>query len=279
VTNVVWDGRDVVVQGERQAAPFAVQARLVILATGVTTTLLRRMGVLKTMPPLMLAARAYFDGLAALPNQMQIHFAGVPLPGYGWVFPLSTSSANVGAIVFRSQRTVKSRRVTGRGAFDALLQTPLLRQMLAPAQQIGPVKGYPLRVDFTSAPTFSERVLIVGEAAGLVNPLTGEGIDYALESGVLAAEHAMALFDRGDFSLRSLATYDAVLRRRYQRLFVLCRRLRLIYNNPAILSRCLAMATRRQEFEQLFTTIIVDNVGMEEALSPITLLKLVFTRS
>jgi flavin-dependent dehydrogenase len=48
----------------------------------------------------------------------------------------------------------------------------MLQNILGGAQRAGPIKGYPLRVDFASAPTYSERVMLVGEAAGLVNPVT-----------------------------------------------------------------------------------------------------------
>ena len=51
--------------------------------------------------------------------------------------------------------------------------------MLEGARQAGPLTGYPIRVDFLHAPTFGERTLLVGESAGLVNPLTGEGIEQA----------------------------------------------------------------------------------------------------
>jgi flavin-dependent dehydrogenase len=86
----------------------------------------------------------------------------------------------------------------------------------------GPLRGYPLRCDFVTAPTFGDRLLLVGESAGLVNPLTGEGINYALESGKIAAEHLLSLFETGDFSPRQFATYDKLLRQRYQRRFIFC---------------------------------------------------------
>ena len=49
-------------------------------------------------------------------------------------------------------------------------------------------RGYPLRLDFPTARTACPGLALVGEAAGLVNPLTGEGIDFALESAEVAAE-------------------------------------------------------------------------------------------
>ena len=59
--------------------------------------------------------------------------------------------------------------------------------MLANATQTGPTRAYPLRTDFKPEYAGRGRLLVIGEAAGLVNPITGEGIDYALESAELLA--------------------------------------------------------------------------------------------
>src|SRR5206468_165954 len=74
-----------------------------------------------------------------------------------------------------------------------------------------------------------------GEAAGLVNPLTGDGIDYALESGKIAADQLSEMFRAGDFSRARFAAYDGLLREQYQRLFVFCDRVcRVCLNRPAL---------------------------------------------
>ena len=63
--------------------------------------------------------------------------------------------------------------------------------------------------------------MLVGEAAGLGHPLTGEGIAYALESGKLAAEYLARMLSTGDVSRKSLQRYDWQLRLRYQLFFSL----------------------------------------------------------
>src|SRR5262249_56092266 len=73
----------------------------------------------------------------------------------------------------------KRRQEAARAAFQRFVAD-------LPYRQTSEMRGYPIRVDFLRARTFAPRTLLVGEAAGLVNPLTGEGIDYALESGQIA---------------------------------------------------------------------------------------------
>jgi flavin-dependent dehydrogenase len=132
-----------------------------------------------------------------------------------------------------------------------------MSNVLDGARQTGPVKGYPIRVDFLSAPTFAERTLLVGEAAGLVNPLTGEGIDYALESGKLAAEHLAELLQTGDFSQQRLAAYDSLLRARFANIFRFSTRVRDWYCLPPVLNVLVPLANRRPELRQLLASIIL----------------------
>lgn len=276
VNDIERDVKGVIVKGEYRGRAVSYKARMVIVATGANIKLLLQMGLLKKPPLMMLCARTYFEGMRSMSDRVQCHFDGVPLPGYGWVFPLSDSSANIGAGFFRSGLTARWMPTTARQAFDTFIQTPLLQNMLSGAQRAGPIKGYPLRVDFASAPTFSDGVMLVGEAAGLVNPVTGEGIDYALESAKIAAEHLLSMFAAGDLSGKHLKAYDQLLRQRYQDLFVLCNRLRFVYLNPLILNRVVTSAARDQYLMKLFMNIVLENQNVYEGLSPMTILKVVF---
>src|SRR5262249_8751231 len=163
-------------------------ARLCIIATGASTALLANLGLIAKRPQVMLAARAYYEGPLPCADRIQIRFDGVPLPGYGWVFPLSAASADVGVGYFARGFTIRRRPPNAGVAFQSFVRGRGVTALLNGAHQSGPERGYPLRVDFPELPTSAGRVLLVGEAAGLVNPLTGEGIDYALESAQIAAE-------------------------------------------------------------------------------------------
>ena len=278
VNGIEQDVKGAVVKGEYRGRAVSYKARMVIVATGANIKLLLQMGLLKKPPLMMLCARTYFEGMRSMSDQVQCHFDGVPLPGYGWVFPLSDTSANVGAGFFRSGLTARWMPNTAREAFDTFIQTPLLQNILGSAQRVGPIKGYPLRVDFASAPTFSDGVMLVGEAAGLVNPVTGEGIDYALESAKIAAEHLLSMFAAGDLSSKHLKVYDQLLRQRYQDLFVLCNRLRFVYLNPLILNRVVTSAAHNQDLMKLFMNIVLENQNVYEGLAPRTMMKVILGR-
>jgi geranylgeranyl reductase family protein len=221
------------------------RARVAVVATGAATKLLLNSGILRRQPKAMLAARAYYrDGQHD--ERFELRFDHVPLPGYGWVFPLADGRLNVG-VGFLARPW---HRTTARRAFDTFVE-----HRLGAAKREGPVRGYPIRVDFLTAPTFAERTLLVGEAAGLVNPLTGEGIDYALESGEIAAEHIAAMLSTGDYS--RIAEYDRHLRAQFEPVFRFCGQVRDWYCWPPLLNLLVAMANHRPDLRLLLTQVVL----------------------
>jgi geranylgeranyl reductase family protein len=225
--------------------------RIAVIATGAATSVLMKSGVLSQQPRPMLAARAYFENLQQeVRHSFQLRFDGAPMPGYGWIFPVGPKAANVGVAYMPRKRSLPTT-----AAFDGF--TVHLSSYFAGSQIVGPIKSYPIRTDFLRAPTQASRVLLVGEAAGLVNPLTGEGIDYALESGLLAAQHITRLLEAGDFSSSRFAEYDALLHARFDRIFQFGEWVRDWYGHPMLLNVLVPLANRRPELRQLLANIVL----------------------
>jgi geranylgeranyl reductase family protein len=222
-----------------RATGESIQARVAVIATGAATGLLSRAGILRQQPQVMLAARAYFEGVSVA-DHFHLRFDGVPLPGYGWVFPVGQGVANVG-VGFLPRR----KRRVARDVFD-----DFVRRAPIGGRQAGPVRGYPIRVDFLRSPTYGERTLLVGEAAGLVNPLTGEGIDYALESGLLAAQH----LQQGTFDGPA---YHRALHVRFGKIFRFSTQVRDWYCVPPLLNLLVPLANRQPALRQLLASIVL----------------------
>ena len=217
---------------------LSIDASLVVLATGAESQLLRACGLLQKKPPLEHAARAYFEGVEGLTDRVVLFFDGVDLPGYGWIFPTSPTSANIGCGVFAqdgAQAPTTSRPPPQAQRLEQLLAThPLLKRMLANATQTGSTRVYPLRTDFKPEYAGRGRLLVIGEAAGLVNPVTGEGIDYALESAEFlaaavaahwpgrATAQAGALLDTAQ-AQRITEHYRSQLSKRFKKRFIVYR--------------------------------------------------------
>jgi len=278
VSEVQQEDGVVILRGEKEHREVVVKGKVAIIATGASTGLLIRMGLLKRVPPMILAARAYFEGLQGLRRQIQARMDDIPMPGYGWVFPISETQANMGIGFWPSRWMGKRRPKSARSAFQAFVDGRSLRPMMDGARRIGPVKGYPLRTDFGLSPTYSERIMLIGEAAGLVSPLSGEGIDLALESGKIAAEHLSQVFNMGNFSESSWVEYDRRLRQRYQRSFKYLRWLRALYVNPILADRVVRVAKHSQDLRTLLTKILLGYSDAVDGLSPKVIFRVVLGR-
>ena len=249
------------------------RARVAIIATGSDVGMLKRSGLLKKTPPLMLASRTYYEGACAPVDRLQFRFDGLRLPAYGWLFPLPGNRWNVGAMVYPPRRDPAA----ARRALDSFLAEPGVAAMLDGARRTRKPEGYPLRGDFETAPTGGPATLLVGDAAGLVNPMTGEGIDYALESACIAAELIRRRLKGGTLPAQVISEYDDLLRQRYQRLFRFSRRVREFALRPLLLDRLVALGHRRAELAALLMEILQGPRDPSEGLSRSTILRMLAT--
>jgi len=135
------------------------------------------------------AARQYFSGVAGLAGRIWVDFEADLLPGYSWVFPLPGGRANVGFVVLRESRRFGSRSGKEMHAlWHDMLERPIMREVLGPdAYPEDRARAWPIPSRFDPTRLTSGRVLFAGDAAGVVDPMTGEGISQALQTGTLAA--------------------------------------------------------------------------------------------
>jgi geranylgeranyl reductase family protein len=186
-----------------------IPARLVIGADGSNSCVAR---FLRGFPPppgdRLIAMRAYFDGVSGPRRQAEIYFSGASFPGYAWVFPTGPSTANVGVGMVLD--TVPPVTEHLRTILDRLAATdPAVKRRLGRARRTTKVVGWPLTTYNPWLPLAGDRTLLVGDAAGLINPINGEGIQNALLSARWAAEVVVDALDRDDSSAEVLAAYAA----------------------------------------------------------------------
>jgi geranylgeranyl reductase family protein len=167
----------------------ALRARYVIGADGVWSPLRKLLGM--TDPGYLgewHAMRQYFSHAGPLSRRLWVWFEPDLLPGYAWSFPLPEGGVNVGLGIQR-----RPGESTGRlkEQWRDLLTRPHVAEALGPdVQPDGPLKTWPIpaRISHTSLTGLAGRALFVGDAARAPDPMTGEGIAQALETGRLAAE-------------------------------------------------------------------------------------------
>ena len=146
------------------------------------------------------------------------------LSGYGWVFPLADGSVNIGVGTLATEKRpadINLRRLLTHYTNARREDWALSGEVRAPWSALLPMGG---AVSNVAGPNW----MLVGDAAGLVNPLNGEGIDYGLETGRLAAD---MLLTESSFD----PAWPATLRRHYGLAFSIARRLAGLLTVPGFL--------------------------------------------
>ena len=154
--------------------------------------------------------RAYFEDIAgAESGTTEFFLTRDYLAGYCWLFPVGQGRYNVGLGMLAE--VVAKHRVDLKETMLRLLAThPELAARFAGAKQLGPIVGFGLPLGGGRVrPISGSRFMLCGDAASLIDPLQGHGIDTAMQSGMLAAAQATACFVQQDFSASIMAQYDA----------------------------------------------------------------------
>ena len=214
------------------------RARACILACGANYSLHRQVGL--GMPRLFLHT-AQLELASARLGDVELHFGAEIAPkGFGWVVPVSRPQeqcARVG-VMCDGDAPRYFQRLAGRvaarwGIAGATLTTP--RQKILP---LAPISR-----------TYGDRLLAIGDAAGLVKPTTGGGIYYSLVSAAIAAETLADAISGNDLTARRLSRYEDQWRERLSAEFQAQTRLRL-----------LAHSMNDSEIEQFFDLARTDGV-------------------
>jgi flavin-dependent dehydrogenase len=201
---------------------------LAILACGASAKTLRRFGVLLRESPSALAMRTYFRLRDDVDDtRLLFCFERAVLPGYGWIFPMGNGLFNIGVGIFKDGgRGNTGRKRTGfkgenlRHVLDGFLTgCEVPREMIRDGTPLAPFEGAPLRTALTGARSSAARLLVCGESIGATYSMTGEGIGKAMQTGSLAADHALAALGSGTTTVHDLAPYDENLERAFRRRF------------------------------------------------------------
>ncbi|HEX9988327.1 MAG TPA: geranylgeranyl reductase family protein [Chloroflexia bacterium] len=208
VKEVRVDATGVSVFAQREGRPCTFRGRLVIGADGAHSLVSRTLNpVSNKSKNISFALRAYFEGVSGDSTQVDILFGKAFFPGYAWIFPLGAGRANVGMGMVMDPYRRERANLRERFAYW-LEHDPAAQARLHGARLIGRIVGWPLNTYSPTSRRHGQRVLLIGDAANLVDPINGEGIHTALESAQIAARVADEALNADDLSEAFLARYD-----------------------------------------------------------------------
>ncbi|MEW5774927.1 MAG: geranylgeranyl reductase family protein [Thermodesulfobacteriota bacterium] len=182
-----------------------ITCRLLAGADGARSRVARDMGAPRTPRIRTLAARAYYRSVLGMQGCLEVHFLHETLPGFLWISPTESGLTNVG-LAAPLDDAIRNR-LKPRRALAAALASDRLRERFEFAEAAGPAEVSLLPVGSPLREIHGPGWLLVGDAAGLVNPCSAEGVANALLSAKVAAEVAARACAAGDFSADALGAY------------------------------------------------------------------------
>ena len=228
-------------------------ADLVVAASGAPGKVARMLGAeRKTDEPYGLAIRTYVESPRHADEYLEASLAmrdanGTPIPGYGWMFPTGNGTVNLGV---GALSTMKGFRKLNLNTL-----CDIYRDSIADEWEVGPYLEKPRawRLPMTSQKRHGNGWVAVGDAAGLINPMNGEGIYYSLESGMLIS----------DLYLKDPQTapdrYDRIIGERFDGFLRTGRRFSFLIGHPLILRSGLKVAVSN-EFMANMTLQVMGNL-------------------
>ena len=236
-----------------------VSCRQLIVADGARSSLGRKLGRRWHQETVYgVAARGYLTTARADDPWLTSHLElrspdGAVLPGYGWIFPLGNGEVNIGVGALSTSR--RPADLALRPLID--YYTDLRRDEWGFTGQPRAVASALLPMGGAVSGVAGANWMLIGDAAACVNPLNGEGIDYGLETGRLAA----ALLDCPDLS----RVWPSLLQEHYGRGFSVARRLALLLTFQRFLPSTGPIAMRSTTLMSIAVRVMANLVTDDDA--------------
>lgn len=217
-----------------------LRSSLVILATGAQGAAAKMLGAVRDPDETFgLAIRAY----APTPRHAERHLEaclslrdehGTPIPGYGWMFPAGDGTVNIGVGALSTMKGFKKLNL------NTLLDqyASIVRDSWSLGDYVDKPRAW--RLPMSCVRRHGQGWVAIGDAAGFVNPMNGEGIDYALESGALVVKCFL------DDPATASTSYDRQVGERFDSFLRTGRRFSFIIGHPWLLRPGLRVAVGTQ---------------------------------
>jgi geranylgeranyl reductase family protein len=203
------------------------------------------------------AMRAWFSEVEGLGDSIELCYDKTMLPGYGWIFPAGQKRANVGVFLltrFTDQRSTKRlfERFVNEYAYAA---AKLKYAVMEP----GTLKSWPLPFGSFAGRRGRGNVLLVGDAGSFIDPITGEGIYYALKSGRYAAEAVADALEKND-EADALTRYEQLWRGEFSnRVYFPGYAFQHFMNNAWFVDTFMRYTARKQHRADLLADVVAHN--------------------
>jgi menaquinone-9 beta-reductase len=193
----------------------AISCKLLIGCDGAHSLVARHAGIGLDHNHHAGAVRGYFTNVKSVPKAtFELHFLKDYLPGYFWIFPLKENLSNVGLGILSSE--ISARKISLRDSLKQIVSSvPSVGERFIDAELVGKIEGFGLPLGSRKVTMSGDGFMLCGDAASLIDPLSGEGIGQAIVSGRYAGWHAIKCFERDTFSAAFMKEYEDLVYKKF----------------------------------------------------------------
>jgi len=187
-----------------------IQTEIVLVATGSNNNILKLLGKSLPKQESAIGIRAHFEGIDCPSDQAELYLESEIMPGGLYITPLPNGVFNVNLVI--SLNKVSKENINLRAVFEDMIESnPVLKEKFKGAKRTSNFEGSMLFLGLQKREISGERLMILGDSAGLIEFFTGNGIPQALLSGKLAALQATEALKTGNFSAEFFKQYEEKL--------------------------------------------------------------------
>ena len=278
VEDLIYDKSQVV--GVKGKSNKGVQKKyfgnIVLGADGPYSIVSRRTGLYNSdMNYTAVGLRCYYENVEDLTDQIELHYVNETIPGYFWIFPAGNKKANIGVGLLKSR--AKKKKYNLQQIMKQVINSKNFKHRFKNSNALEKPKGWNLPFGNTKRENHGNGFLLLGDAAGLVDPFTGEGIGNAMESGKIAADIVLKAKKINNFSNQILSEYDKVLWEYLGSELKTSTLLLKLAHYRILLNFVIDRASRNKNIKNMISGMLADEVPKTELSNPMFYLKTLFS--
>jgi len=255
-----------------------IESQLIIAADGAHSRFAKKIGEISMEEEHYCAGlRAYYKGVKGLDKKgfIELHFVKEFLPGYFWIFPLPNGDANVG-VGMRSDVVGRKKINLKEEMLNLINKHPILKDRFENATIDGAVRGYGLPLGSKKRKISGDGYVLLGDAASLIDPFTGEGIGNAMISGLKAAEIIATIWEKKSFNKENLIAYDIEVYKRLWPELNLSKKMQELVKYPWLFNLIVNKANRSKTLQETISCMFEDIDLRNKLKDPMFYLKVLF---
>ena len=276
VTDLIWEnGRVSGVKGLLKGKEKTFKGKIIVGADGAQSVIAQKLKVNDNPPEhVCIAMRAYYKNVKGLTDDIEIHFVDKLIPGYFWVFPAANNEANVGIGVILSE--VKKRNVDLKQVmFKILKENKLFKERFKNAVITSEVKGWALPFASYKRKIAGDSWILLGDAASLVDPFSGEGMGNGSLSARIAAPVIIEAIKKNDSTI--LNQYPVKLWQTLDREVDLSYKMQKLGRSRFLLNLVIGKIKKNDWMKEEISNMLVNEDSKKNFTSPLFYLKLLFS--